>query len=140
RSAQFLYPVPGLLNLGTRLAFYSPLHRMWLHYLYYARPQPATKFRELFNEQFRLDNVPAKIAAGIAINGYRALDNARQITAPLLIIGAEKDTTVSIGQALALKECLPQAKLLVIPDCGHIVQHDAPDVLKDALLGFLRKG
>jgi pimeloyl-ACP methyl ester carboxylesterase len=115
----------------------NPLRKLLVERLYYARPQPESVFREIYDEQLRDDNYPSKAASIRAIRRYCALDDAAQITMPVLIVGADKDRVVPPGQALALKACLPGAELVMVPDCGHLIQYDAPDALNTALARFL---
>jgi pimeloyl-ACP methyl ester carboxylesterase len=131
--------LPWLGHLMTN-AFRSPKNplRQWLiERVYFGRPQPESAFREIYDEQMRFDNYSSKASAIRGVLGYCALDDAEKIRAPLLIIGAERDRIVPVKQALALKGRLPQAGLLLIPNCGHFVQYDAPDELNAALVGFL---
>jgi pimeloyl-ACP methyl ester carboxylesterase len=115
----------------------NPLRKLVVERLYYACPQPESVFHEIYDEQFRDDNYPSKIASIKAIHRYYALDDAAQITMPMLIVGADKDRVVPPGQALALKARVSSAELVMVPGCGHLIQYDAPDALNAALSRFL---
>lgn len=50
-------------------------------------------------------------------NGYEA---APQVKAPTLIVHGTKDESVSISQSRKLVTLIPNARLVEIPDCGHL--------------------
>ena len=50
----------------------------------------------------------------------------------------DRDPFVPVDQAWRLKRQLPDARLLVAPDCGHEVIRQAPTVLREALTAFYR--
>lgn len=62
---------------------------------------------------------------------YRALE-----VRTLLLWGAE-DQTTPVGQAEAVRDLLPDARLEVWPGIGHLPQVEAPDEVVAALAGFL---
>jgi pimeloyl-ACP methyl ester carboxylesterase len=69
----------------------------------------------------------------------------REITAPTVIIAGEPDKTVSTNvHARPFAASVPNAKLIVLPDLGHMVQNAVPDLVKAeidsmmARLGFVK--
>jgi len=55
----------------------------------------------------------------------------REITAPTVIIAGEPDKTVSTNvHARPFAASVPNAKLIVLPDLGHMVQNAVPDLVK----------
>ena len=104
---------------------------------YFIRPQPASAFYEVYDEQQRADNYKSKAACLRAIYRYRALDDADKIKSPVMIISGDQDNVVPLGQSLKLKERLPDAALVRIPNCKHLPQYDAPEELNTALTSFL---
>jgi len=75
-----------------------------------------------------------------------------KITAPTLIVHGEEDPIFPIALADEMLECLsaprktlmratvgpPDARLVRIPNCGHLSEQDAPDVIMDAVIDFFR--
>ena len=57
---------------------------------------------------------------------------------PALIIGAEQDKAVSAEHLQALAAGLPQHKLCLIPEAGHLVNMEQPVAFNNCLLDFLR--
>jgi pimeloyl-ACP methyl ester carboxylesterase len=70
--------------------------------------------------------------------GYPQLsqEDLGAVRAPtLLIVGAEDD--IEMSHALAMVAAIPNAELVVIPEVGHAVPHDAPDTLVRNIERFL---
>ncbi|HEY8153850.1 MAG TPA: alpha/beta hydrolase [Myxococcota bacterium] len=55
---------------------------------------------------------------------------------PALILAGETDAP-SVASGRALAAALPRARLVVIPDAGHVVNLQRPEAFNAALLGFL---
>lgn len=60
-----------------------------------------------------------------------------QITCPTLIIVGENDTVTPKADAEVMAARLPRAKLIVIPDAGHLSNLERPDVFNRAVRDFL---
>ncbi len=62
------------------------------------------------------------------------------ITAPvLLVLGGRSEYLLRLGpesDAEALAQKFPQAKVVVLPDCGHMLHHEEPQALADILSAF----
>ncbi len=65
-------------------------------------------------------------------------ERLHEIEAPTLLIHGDRDDGVPIARARAASRLLPHAELLEVPDAGHWVQRDRPDLVIPAMLGFLR--
>lgn len=115
----------------------GPLRRTFVESVYCYRPQPEATILELYDEQFRPDNNPSKVAAIRGLLGYRALNDAHKLTAPMLIVGVEHDRVVPNAHAEKLAALRPDAQFTVIPGCGHMLQYDAPDEVYNTLSAFL---
>jgi pimeloyl-ACP methyl ester carboxylesterase len=63
-------------------------------------------------------------------------DDLRRISAPtLLIVGANDD--VELSHSEKMREAIPEAELLVVPDVGHAVPRNAPRAVTDSIRRFL---
>lgn len=60
-----------------------------------------------------------------------------KVTAPLLVIQGENDEYGTLQQVTDILESVPQARSLVLPDCGHSPHRDCPDTVIQALDKFL---
>ncbi len=63
----------------------------------------------------------------------------KEITTPTLVITGDDDRIVPTEDSLRLANELPNAQLVVIPECGHIPQEECPDVFLSALETFLEQ-
>ncbi|MDX2474094.1 MAG: alpha/beta hydrolase, partial [Candidatus Krumholzibacteria bacterium] len=87
------------------------------------------------------ENVGAMIEAPV-------LDRLADITQPTLVLFGENDRlipnrylhgghTVDIAEQGAQK--MPAAELVMVPECGHFVQFEKPEVANQSMLEFLAK-
>ncbi len=65
---------------------------------------------------------------------YRAVG---QLGLPVLLLWGENDPTVPLSHSQLLQEYMPQARLEVILEAGHLPQVERPDLLHPVLLEFL---
>jgi pimeloyl-ACP methyl ester carboxylesterase len=61
----------------------------------------------------------------------------KSITIPVLIIWGDKDTIVPLQVGRKLAANIPNSKLVVIPNCGHIPQEECPSKTIEAMESFL---
>ena len=79
--------------------------------------------REFIANAYDLVTLKESVAAQVARYG--------EITAPTVIIASEPDKTVSTNiHARPFAAAVPNAKLVVLPDLGHMVQNAVPDLVK----------
>lgn len=62
-----------------------------------------------------------------------------RIRVPALIVHGEDDGMVDPEHSRRAAERMPDARLVVVPDCGHWAHLDKPDLFLDLLEGFLRE-
>ncbi len=60
-----------------------------------------------------------------------------EITMPSLVITGDDDRIVPTEQSIRLGREIPQAELVVIPDCGHLPHEECPGPFLDAVQSFL---
>lgn len=80
------------------------------------------------------------------VEGLRALigrdsvvDKLGGIRVPTLVIHGEQDAAIGVHQAERLRDGIPGAELLLVPDAGHTTPLEAPDVVNAALARFLAR-
>jgi pimeloyl-ACP methyl ester carboxylesterase len=78
------------------------------------------------------------IARDVAAHDLPGPGELRRIDAPTLVVVGDRDPFVPVDHAWALRRQLPDARLLVIPDCGHEVARRKPALFNEALAGFYR--
>ena len=59
------------------------------------------------------------------------------VRAPTLVVWGADDPLLSPSLGPAFAEQIPDARLVVLPDCGHIPMLESPDALHREVLGFL---
>ena len=70
--------------------------------------------------------------------GFDPWPHLRRLTIPALVIRGERSEPVGPNQGAAIRDSLPRGELLTIPNCGHFVPMEQPEVLERAVLSFLR--
>ena len=58
---------------------------------------------------------------------------------PTLVITGDDDTWVPTAESIRLGEELPDAELVVIPNCGHVAMDECPQAFVQAASAFLHK-
>ncbi len=89
--------------------------------------------------------IAAQDGAAVAAFGRRVagpapcvIDDLPRITAPsLVIVGAEDEAYLRASEVMAAK--LPNARRVVIPEAGHVVNLDQPEAFDRAVVEFLRE-
>lgn len=61
----------------------------------------------------------------------------KEITAPTLVIAGEQDILKPVASSTLIASQIPQAKMLIISDSGHVVVFEKADEFNMAVLGFL---
>ena len=62
----------------------------------------------------------------------------RRVEVPTLVVVGDRDPVVPVPQAVALARQLPDARLFVVPGCGHEVPAKRPGLFLEGLTGFYR--
>jgi len=78
------------------------------------------------------------IAAFVAMQEPPTPAELRQVEVPTLVVVGDRDPVVPVPQAVALARQLPDARLLVVPGCGHEVPAKRPSLFTEGLIGFYR--
>jgi pimeloyl-ACP methyl ester carboxylesterase len=84
-------------------------------------------------------------AMGCMIDWYRAgfrfrpAQKARPVESPTLLLWAEDDVALGISLTRGLEKWAPNLEIHYIPRCGHWVQNEAPEEVKEQLLAFLQE-
>jgi 3-oxoadipate enol-lactonase len=71
--------------------------------------------------------------------GHDTWDELPPIAVPTLVIHGDADLLVPTANGRLLAERIPGARLVLVPGAGHMLQADANDVVRDAVLGFLAR-
>jgi pimeloyl-ACP methyl ester carboxylesterase len=78
------------------------------------------------------------IAGDVASQDLLTPEQLRAARVPALVIVGDRDVFVPVDQALRLHRQLPDSRLLVVPDSGHVVTVTHPSLVNQAAMTFWR--
>lgn len=64
--------------------------------------------------------------------------DAQLITQPTLIIWGEEDTVIPIKDGYKLRDRVPDSRLVVLKDCGHVPQEECSEAFSKLVAGFCK--
>ena len=59
------------------------------------------------------------------------------IDVPVLVIHGADDQLIPVSEAEAMAAAVPDGRLVIIPDAGHLPNLEQPDAFNDAVIDFL---
>jgi pimeloyl-ACP methyl ester carboxylesterase len=71
------------------------------------------------------------------LSDEQVLQRMQSIQIPVLILFGEHDRVVPPGNAELMAKMLPDAKVKILPGCGHMFPIEAPGATEEAVLQFL---
>ena len=74
-----------------------------------------------------------------ASNPTQVADLLKDLSLPILVITGDDDGIVPTEQSVRLADELPNAELVVIPNCGHVPHEECPDAFLRAVTDFVNK-
>jgi pimeloyl-ACP methyl ester carboxylesterase len=99
--------------------------RRWIH------DQHHRYFSAFANRTVVLDAFRASVSNDVS-------EYAVRITAPTLLIAADKDDITPVAAQHRLRESMPDARLVVLDDVGHLIHYERPIEAAEAIDAFLR--
>lgn len=111
----------------SRMAIASSLHP--------GRADDAVLGGRIREMSLRLGGEVMARQSGVARDGD--LDRLDQVRVPVLIVAAAQDRLRSLEEARELRDGLPDARLLIVDDSGHMIPFEQPAALADVLAGWL---
>jgi 3-oxoadipate enol-lactonase len=78
------------------------------------------------------------IAADVVVHPLLTPREMREIEVPTLICVGDRDPFVPVDHAWGMMRQLPDARLLVAPDCGHEIMARRPALFNEAMMAFYR--
>ena len=79
----------------------------------------------------------AYAASARAIGSYNWTAELPRIKAPTLILQGAEDKLTPPGGSIKLSRGIARSRLLMFPDCGHVVTQEKPELFTRTLLAFL---
>jgi 3-oxoadipate enol-lactonase len=101
-------------------------------------PKPDQEaLREILARQILQADERVYRAAMVSLGLFNVEARLGSIHIPTLVVTGDRDTTVAIPNQDRLAAGIPGVQRMIIPDAGHAVIVDQPDLFIDALLAFL---
>jgi len=79
------------------------------------------------------------LQATAASAGFNICENLKNLKIPVLVLVGKKDITTPVWASEMIHEWLPQSKLVIIPDAGHLTIFDHPKEFNDLTLSFWKE-
>lgn len=102
------------------------------------KPNPAlVSYVERMNGRTSTEVVARYLRALYSHAGYPALDAISEVK--VLAICGDQDALTPLSHSEELVAALPKARLVVVPDTGHVALMERPDIVNEALETFLEE-
>jgi pimeloyl-ACP methyl ester carboxylesterase len=98
---------------------------------------PARLPAPLVAEQLRGSGKPGFVGALDALTNYPIRDRLQEVEAPTLVVWGEKDMLVPVRDAWEFGELIPDARVVVYEDTGHVPMLERPDAFNALVADFL---
>jgi pimeloyl-ACP methyl ester carboxylesterase len=99
---------------------------------------PRAEFAPLL-ESMAADARPESMRTALSVMAEAdQRDLLPRIAVPTLLVWGEQDARSPLSVARHFEEAIPDTKLVVIPDCGHVSNLERPEQFNEAVRGFCR--
>lgn len=140
-------PGVGEWSMTQGTTFSSRTMRAWSRaVLQFAEPRRAPE--QWLSEQRQLAARPtflpswlASLRASVGPLGQRevVLDDLARLAAPTLVVWGERDRMIPLSHARRAAKRVPNGRLAIIPNCGHLPHVECPEQFADEVRRFLRE-
>lgn len=126
---------PDIIQLASSETTFPKLVSLVMKWAF--SPQADQRLVELAGE--RMASVPSAVVHNdfLACDAFDVRDRVDQIQQPALVICGSEDQMTPPRFSEFLAERLPNARLEIIPDAGHMVMLEKPDTVARLIRGFL---
>ena len=132
-SSHFIWYLPAFILEYIRFVFRTPFRQRAFH--------PNTlqnNLQLILAEEAKSSKNPMFLMKSLCLGMIWATrDEFRNIQAPCLLIGGERDGITPVAELEELKNLIPNAVLEIIPSSGHIPMLENPDAVKQVITKFL---
>ena len=140
--------IGGVVAVGLPDAASSPYQKMpramrrdWPDFaarsaqaLFHTPPSEAT--RNWIAGMFASAPLPVALDVVAVLAAYDPVAAVKTVSAPLLLVNGANDPVAPVAVGEACRDAAPNARLEVIPDCGHLIVIDRKDPFHALLRGF----
>lgn len=99
--------------------------------------RPSLHMVEEALESFRKCPEPVRAAATKALSSHDTLTELEMLQTPALVIGAGRDRLINLEQVRQLDETLPDSRLIVYEDAGHMVIWERHQEIAAEIVDFM---
>lgn len=120
----------------------ADVHRRnaWFLYGEETRKRHPERIEEDIAERTRIPTRPTGYFGQVqAAMSHDTWDELPSIAVPTLVVHGDADLLVPAENGRHLAQRIPGAELLLVPGAGHMLQTDAIEILRDAVLPFLAR-
>ncbi len=101
--------------------------------------QDIDKYAQPWNDHIGKEVLLQQVRLLIPSYSNSVSPDLRSMGKPCLIIWGEKDTQIPLKFAQRLHREIPESRLVIVPDAGHLILFDAPAQVASALLDFVER-
>ena len=134
-SGARLRVAPALLESAANPATFASAVQMVTDFSY--GPQADPRLKELGNQQMAETRPPVLYGDFLACDEFNVSDELPRLKIPTLVLVGKEDRMTPLKYSQALADGIPNARLQVIPDAGHMLMLEQPAEVASALAGFL---
>ena len=73
----------------------------------------------------------------LAQQAYTSLPALRTVQVPTLVMASQQDRLAHVDDAEVLAASIRQSRLVIIPDAGHLMNYEQPDLFHQSIVDFL---
>jgi len=85
----------------------------------------------------RWDNFIENLRAAYLTSPQLTDEQAKEIKCPVLIVGGDRDTNNPVKSFEQARDAIPRARLVIVPDAGHVDSLQRSSVLSDIVMPFV---
>lgn len=101
---------------------------------FYKAPLRVENWDKAMSEVCKATSATAVLSTSSAAELVRCVSNL-----PVLVVAGSKDNLVPIKTTQSLASQLPNSRLVLVPNCGHLPHEECPDALLSAMIPFMTK-
>jgi pimeloyl-ACP methyl ester carboxylesterase len=141
----FTTRISSLSEDNPLLKFDSPevTAYLFLRYLYFAEDRISRQTLSIYGEYFRMPGARECLVAAVQQKQIEDRDRFRRllwaVEVPTLIIHGANDRATRQSDADFLKENIPDSRLEVLSDCGHLPQEEYPETTARLIADFIKE-
>lgn len=107
-------------------------------WFYEKHHQSIYERKEVFRSVFTPEYCEAFVRLSSSTEGYDIRHRLTEIETPVLVVGSDEDYLTPMKQQYYLKDHLPNAEFVLIPDSGHGAVYEKSTMIVSLMIGWFR--